>query len=125
MEVQRNFDTEVKSSAEATARQMKLRMSDVNRLYEEEKTNTYEITRDMTRQYKDMQVREGERSEFATRWEYDISNYVLRRTRSSIGPNAKRLLLIRYANFLTYVTVSRSKATLRKVENCIVYERRR
>ena len=55
MQVQRNFDTEVKANAEATARELKMRMADVNRRYEEEKTNTYEITRDMTRQYKDMQ----------------------------------------------------------------------
>lgn len=55
MIVQRDFEVGVKAEAEATAREMKMRMKEVNKRYEEQKAETHEITRDMTRQYKDMQ----------------------------------------------------------------------
>lgn len=55
MEVERSFNLAVKADAEHEQRLMLERTKKMREQLEEEKQKTYEITRDMTRQYKDMQ----------------------------------------------------------------------
>jgi predicted RNase H-like nuclease (RuvC/YqgF family) len=55
MELQLAFNNEVRTDAEEDSRRNKIRMREVNEMYEKQKAETFDLTRDMTRQYKDMQ----------------------------------------------------------------------
>lgn len=48
------MQTNKASGADATVRELRTRLLDLNQIYEKEKKNTFDIVADMTREYKDM-----------------------------------------------------------------------
>ena len=50
MELQLAFNNEVRTEAEEDSRRCKMKMKEINEMYEKQKAETFDLTRDMTRQ---------------------------------------------------------------------------
>ena len=95
------FNNEVRTDAEEDARRNKARMKQVNSKYEEQKSEMFDLTRDMTRQYKDMQeellhkinLLEGTIQELKDELETDRSSFqnTLRKKDQTIESNEKTI----------------------------------